>query len=147
MLSNIEKFHYLLSSVSGSAASMLKSVPLTDANHMVAWEALQESYNNTRVLITKHLDVIFHVPTMSSESLSGFTDFLSIFRENIAAIRALEIDDLAGFLLFYIAYRALSATTKRLFEAENHANDTPSIDLLLKFVHTRCQILQNSVAG
>jgi len=125
---------------------MVKAVLLAYANYVVAWKAWQEVYNNTWVLITKHLDVMFHVPTMSNESLSAITDFLSAYWENHAATQGFKIVDLAGFLLIYIASSALSSTTKWLFEAENHSNDTIDIELLLKFVQMRCQILQYSVS-
>jgi len=90
---------------------MVKAVLLTYANYVVAWKALQEDYNNRRVLITKHFNVFFRVPTMSNESVSAITDFLSAFWENIAATQGFKIVDLAGFLLFYIASCALSSTT------------------------------------
>lgn len=105
---------------------------------------LNDYYDNKRTLITHHLDMIFRVPTMNSETLSSLQEFVNIFRENIAAIRAFEITDLAGFLLFYIASRVLSTTMKHLFEAENQSVDVPSIDSLLKFVQTKCQIIKNT---
>lgn len=45
---------------------------------------------------------------MNSETLSSLQEFVNIFRENIAAIRAFKVPDLSGFLLFYIAFRVLS---------------------------------------
>lgn len=47
-------------------------------------------------------------------------------------------------MLLYIASRVLSSITKQLFEAEHHSNDAPDITVLLKCIHTRCQLLQNT---
>ncbi|XP_060855378.1 uncharacterized protein LOC132933060 [Metopolophium dirhodum] len=143
-LSQIEKFHYLISSVTGSAASCVRALPLTADNYIIVWNNLHTRYDNKRVLITAHLDSIFRFAPLQKESLSGLQNFLSTFQENIASIRALDINDFEGFLLFYVASRALDSTTKRLFESAHHNVTTPSIDLLLTFIQTRCNILHNS---
>lgn len=143
-LTNIEKFHYLISTVSGMASSIVCALPLTDTNYTLAWEALHDAFDNKRLLITNHLDIIFRFTPMSTETLTGLKLFLTTFQENIAAITALEVKDFASFLLFYIASRVLPISTKRLFEIEQHANDEPDIMSLLKFIQTRCQILQNT---
>lgn len=41
-ITKIEKFHYLLSAVTGSASAVVRSILLTDANYEIAWNALEE---------------------------------------------------------------------------------------------------------
>lgn len=69
--------------------------------------------------------------------------FVSTFSENIAAVRALSIEDLEGFILFYIAARVIDPETTGLFEASIPHNTVSSLDILLKFVTQRCRILEN----
>ncbi|CAI6357172.1 unnamed protein product [Macrosiphum euphorbiae] len=145
-LSDIERFHYLLSSLSSQALPVVRSIPFTEVNYIVAWEALHTRFDNKRLLVNYHLDAMFAFCPLASESVSGLKRFLDTFQQNISAIKALGVDDLASFLLFYIASRCLDAQSKRLFEAEQHTNETPTIDILLKFVHNRCKILQNSTS-
>ncbi|KAF0711698.1 DUF1758 domain-containing protein [Aphis craccivora] len=145
-LSDIEKFHYLISCLSGHALPIVRSVPLTGANYLVAWEALNTRLDNKRLLVNCYLDAMFAFCPLNNESLSGLKRFLDTFQQNIAAINALGVEDLAGFLLFYIASRCLDAQSKRLFESEQHANETTTIDILLTFVQNRCQILQNATS-
>lgn len=105
--------------MSGAAAPIVRAVPLSEANYIVAWKALHQCYDYKQTLIIHHLDMIIHVSTINSETLSSLQELANIFLENIAAIQIFEVPDLSGVLLFYMASRILSTTTKRLFEAEN----------------------------
>ncbi|CAI6344950.1 unnamed protein product [Macrosiphum euphorbiae] len=144
LLPAITKFHYLLAAVSGSAASVVRSVPLTEANYAIVWDALLERYDNKRLLLNAHLDSMFHLTPINTATLSNLKQFVTTFQENFAAIKALEVNDLSGFVLFYIASRTLDLNTKRLFESEYHDVAVPTLDMLLDFVKMRCNVLQNS---
>lgn len=58
-LTNIERFHYLISSVSGTGSAVVRSVPLSDTNYAVAWRALHDRFNNIRLIVHAHLDKLF----------------------------------------------------------------------------------------
>lgn len=47
-LSDVEKYHYLLSAVSGSDGAVVLSISLSGSNYSVAWKALLERFNNPR---------------------------------------------------------------------------------------------------
>ncbi|CAI6376006.1 unnamed protein product [Macrosiphum euphorbiae] len=140
----IQKFHHLLSAVSGSAAATVKSVPLIEANYPIVWQNLNDRFDNKRVLLGAHMDTLFRVSPIKTESLVELNNFLTTFQENIAAINALEVDDFPGFFLFYLAARILDPVTRQAFEFEYHAAEVPTFDMLADFVRIRCQMLQNS---
>lgn len=140
----ISKFHYLVSTVSGPAAKIVRSLPLTENNYPIVWDALIERYNNKRELINAHLDAIFQFHALTDESLPDLQRFLSTFNENIAAIDALNIENVSAYLLFYIASRVLDSTTIQLFEFEHHGTELPTFEMLSDFVKIRCQVLKNS---
>jgi len=100
LLPAITKFHYLLAAVSGSAASVVRSVPLIGANYVIVWDALLERYDNKRLLLNAHLDSMFHLTPINTATLSNLKQFVTTFQENFAAIKALEVNDLSGFVLF-----------------------------------------------
>jgi len=113
-LSDIERFHYLLSSLSGHALPIVRSIPFTEVNYIVAWEALHTRFDNKRLLVNYHLDAMFAFCPLTSESVSGLKRFLDTFQQNISAIKVLGVDDLAGFLLFYITSRCLDASLSKI---------------------------------
>ncbi|XP_050065960.1 uncharacterized protein LOC114132842 [Aphis gossypii] len=143
VLTDIERFHYLISALSGSPLMIVKSVPLTAENYDIAWRALNDQYDNKRHLITAHLDKLFAFERIQRESVPALMSFISTFRENVAAIKALGVDDLSGFLLFYIGARVLDTDTRRLFEEYISTDEIPKLDKLLDFIALRCKILEN----
>lgn len=142
-ISDIERFHFLKSSLSGPALAVIKSIPLTADNYSIAWDALQKSFENNRLLATAHIDRLFAFSSLKRESTTGLAAFVNTFRENVAAIKALGIEDIAGFLLFYIGARVLDIETRRLYEASIPQSEIPTLDSLLDFVSQRCKILEN----
>lgn len=47
-LTSIQKFYYLLSSLTGEALQAVQSLQVTDANYLIAWELLCDRYKNNR---------------------------------------------------------------------------------------------------
>lgn len=111
-LSNIERFHYLLSAVIGNASVVIRSIPLSDPNYLVAWTALEERFYNPRLIINAHLDKIFNFQPLKSTSLNDLKSFLDTFKENISALKTFDIPNKEGFIMFYIAFRLLDSSTK-----------------------------------
>ncbi|KAL4083901.1 hypothetical protein QTP88_029217 [Uroleucon formosanum] len=141
--SDIERFHVLKSSLVGPALAVIKSIPLTSSNYNIAWNALHKSFENNRLLATAHIDRLFAFSPLKKESTAALATFVNTSRENVAAIKALGIDDISGFILFYIGARVLDVETRRLYEASIPQSEIPTLDNLLDFVSHRCKILEN----
>lgn len=143
LYSNVERFHYLLSYLSGPALTIVKTVPLAADNYYIAWNALVDRYDNQRLLVNAHIEQLFTFAPLTKESPASLSLFVNTFRENVAAIQALGVKDLAGFLLFYIGSRVIDPVTRRLFESTVAKNEIPDLDSLLEFVSQRCNVLEN----
>ena len=48
-LDDVQKFHYLLSSVTNKAHQLIQNLPVTQQNFHVAWTLLCDNYNNERL--------------------------------------------------------------------------------------------------
>ncbi|XP_008178271.1 uncharacterized protein LOC103307771 [Acyrthosiphon pisum] len=142
-IDDAERFHYLISRLSGSALSVIKSVPLTAANYAIAWGALSDRFDNKRLLASAHLDKLFAFKPIVQESLPALMEFVNTFKENVSIIKSIGVDDLAGFLLFHMGSRVLDPTTLRLFESSISQSTIPEFGELLDFVQQRCKILEN----
>lgn len=97
----LERFHDLLTCVSGLAITVIKSIPLSAVNYDISWEVFIEQYDNQRLLATAHLEKLFSFRPISTESLSLLLTFENVFEQNITAIKALGVVDLAGFMFFF----------------------------------------------
>lgn len=116
---------------------------MTSKNYNIAWKALHDCYENPRLLATAHLDKLFSFSPLKTESAAYLSAFLNTFRENVAEITALGIQDISGFLLFFMGARVLDVETRRLYEASISQMAIPNLDGLLNFVSERCKILEN----
>lgn len=52
---DVQKFHYLKTSLEGEARALLKNVTVTAANYETAWTTLKARYENKRLLVNAHL--------------------------------------------------------------------------------------------
>lgn len=143
-IANIEKFYYLLSAVSGPALTIVKSMPVTSDNYQIVWSALVKRYENKRALATTYLDKLFNFKPLMTESVSGLNGFLQTYQENIKALQLLDIEDLSGFLLFYVALRNLDPVTRREFERGLGQDELPTYDGLMIFIEKHVRVLEMS---
>ncbi|KYQ59291.1 hypothetical protein ALC60_01690 [Trachymyrmex zeteki] len=67
-LSEIEKFHYLRSSLKDKAAEIIKSIETTTDNYKDAWSAVKERFDNKRWILQKHIKAIFEITPLTKEN-------------------------------------------------------------------------------
>lgn len=143
-ISDIEKYYYLLTAVSGPALTLVKSMPITADNYQIVWNLLVKKYENKRALATSYLDKIFQFKPLQSESASGLNSFLQTFQECVKALTLLKIPDLSSFLLFYVSMRNLDSTTRREFEQRLELDEIPTFKQLIAFVEKHVRVLEMS---
>ncbi|XP_059048262.1 uncharacterized protein LOC131843606 [Achroia grisella] len=142
-LSDIEKFHYLISCLSGFALTIAKGVPLTASNYSVVFQALLDRYDNKRVLATAYLDKIFSLSPLHKVSIAGLNVLTNTLYESVNALRALNIELLDEVILFYLAARVLDGDTRQRFELQNK-QEIPTFESLLTFLQNYIKILEVS---
>lgn len=142
-ISNIERFHYLISCLSGAPLAIVEAIPLSADNYNIAWSSLNKYFENHRLLATGHVDKLFTFPTIKKESAASLSAFVDAFRKHVSVIKTLDIKDLADFLLFHIGTRVLDEKTRRLFENSLSMSEIPNLDMLLNFVAGRSEFLEH----
>jgi len=68
---NIQKFQYLITSLSGNAAKIIKSIELTDQNYVIAWEMLKQRFDDPRAIKKKHIPCLFMMPRIEKKSAAA----------------------------------------------------------------------------
>jgi len=51
----IQKFHYLKSSLSGEAERLVSNLPMTANSYTIAWKLLVEKYENKCLIAASHI--------------------------------------------------------------------------------------------
>jgi hypothetical protein len=150
-LSNIEKFHYLKSSLRGSAVLVIDSVEFSSDNYLIAWELLLNRYNNSRLLVHSHVKSLFTLQNISKESPIFLRRLTDTVLKNLRALKVLgEPTESWDTLIIYIMVSKLDSITEREWEQYKGMLFTASIDSkihikvddLISFLNKRADMLE-----
>lgn len=89
-LSEVQKFHYLRSSLKDDAAEVIKAFEITIENYKEAWELLIERYDNRRRIVQEHIKLLFNLQPMIKENHVQLRNLLDDVCKHLCALRALE---------------------------------------------------------
>ncbi|XP_075990254.1 uncharacterized protein LOC142985897 [Anticarsia gemmatalis] len=106
-LSDIEKIHYLKTSVTGEAALLLKHIQPTSANYIQAWESLTHRYNNKRIIVNALLKRLFALKKCSHQSAVQLKVLLDTTSEIINSLKNLNVntDSWDPLIVFLVAQK------------------------------------------
>lgn len=139
---NVEKLHYLLSSVQGPAYDLIKSFPLSDDNYMNAYETLTKHYDKKR-----QIALVYYEKLLNCEPAKTKGDLDRIFRafnENLNILAKFNLPDY-NFMMFYLLWSKLDLPTREAFELQlDGETDIPRFEDLKKFIEKRSIALENS---
>lgn len=147
-LTNVQKMHYLRSSVEGEAERQIRSFKVTDANYVEAWAALQSRYHNKRLIINSHLEQFIDMPKSQNESPTSLRRQLDTFTEAVRALAALDMptDHWDALLVFHLVNK-VDPETKRAWEMKLEDNETPTFKQLSSFIERRCRSLESTTSS
>lgn len=129
---DVQRLHYLNSSLSGEAKDLISTFEITDANYKVAWELLNKRFDNKRVIVLEHLTAILNI----TPSTQGTASELKLIRDSVSrAINALKAlkraTDNWDDSLVAIVLNKLDNKTRKSWELEQKSTTelTPCSDL------------------
>lgn len=150
-IDNVQKFHYLRSSLSGSALLVIKSLALSSGNYNVAWELLENRYNNNRLLVQNHVKALFSITSLNKESSAHIRKLIDNVLKNMRSLKNLgEPTEYWDTLIIYLMTSKLDPSTEREWETHKSTiihNQTPptnrlSLDDLITFLKYRADVLE-----
>jgi len=125
-LPEIQKFHYLKSSLSGEAERLVSNLPMTANNYTRAWKLLVERYENKRLIAASHIRQLLGLKQLHKESASEFPELVNTISNNVHALRALNIQASLSDVILVISQiitEKLDSTTRKAWELK--LNDLP----------------------
>ncbi|XP_058816032.1 uncharacterized protein LOC131679338 [Topomyia yanbarensis] len=143
-LSNIQKFYYLRSSLSGDALKLIQTIPLSANNYVVAWNLLVEHFQNPARLKQSYVDALFEFPSLKRESASELHSLVEKFEANVKVLQQLgEKVQFWDILLIRMLSIRLDPTTRRSWEEFTTTKDAISFKDLTAFIQRKVTVLQN----
>lgn len=139
---NVEKLHYLLISVQGSAYDLIKSFPLSGDSYVSAYETLSKYYNKKRQIAIAYYEKLLHCESVKNKS--DLEKVARTFNENLSILSKFDLPD-KNFMLFYLLWSKLDIATREAFELQlDSAVDIPKFEDLQDFIDRRSKALENS---
>uniref|UniRef100_A0A2S2NNC8 Integrase catalytic domain-containing protein n=1 Tax=Schizaphis graminum TaxID=13262 RepID=A0A2S2NNC8_SCHGA len=140
-LSNIDKLHYLLGCLRGSAMDAIRSIPPSGHTYKLIWSSLESRFDKPRLVAGSVVESLLSTPPSTTESLAELNRFMVAFSESVSVLESLAIPNLGDFILFSLASRCLPTSCRTLFETQVTA-DYPTVHELFAFVKSRVSILE-----
>nr|CAI5840489.1 unnamed protein product [Callosobruchus analis] len=144
MLSPIQKFHYLRLSLKGSAADTVKSLEISSQNYLVAWQLLEERYENKQILVNNHIKALFDLPVIHREAYSSLRQLLDDMQKHLRVLEVLKLPvPQWDSLLIYLIMSKLGNTTRKEWEMRNKTQELPTMAEFTDFLKNKCRNLES----
>uniref|UniRef100_A0A8D9F1P1 Integrase catalytic domain-containing protein n=1 Tax=Cacopsylla melanoneura TaxID=428564 RepID=A0A8D9F1P1_9HEMI len=140
-LPDSHKLQYLLSKLTGNALTVCAGIPASSENYKIIFDSLVAKFQDKRNLATLYMDSLVNFKPLKQECADHLGRFADVFGSNIAALKALGIQELEEFILFYIAALKLDEGTRRAYENSLAKDVFPTSKSLVAFVQNHGKVL------
>lgn len=142
-LTEIQKFFYLKSALSGDAEKVIQSYETSAKNYLVAWNCLNERFNNKKIIVQSHTKAIFDLEPVTKETASKLRQFIDSLSGHMTALKSIGYDPKNwGPMLLHVISTKLDCATLKEWETQAPKKEVPEVDELLTFLQNRFQILE-----
>ncbi|CAH0387850.1 unnamed protein product [Bemisia tabaci] len=143
-LTSIQKFHYLRSSLSGEAATLVDTIRFKAENYSIAVEALKSHYQNEKLSVHQIVRALFELPKVSFKDSKSIQNLSFQFSQ---AINVLKSEDLTPIekdpFLSYLILSKFDEPLLRTWEKKCNSRAPPKWNDLLKYLVTQSQLSQS----
>jgi len=90
ILSNVQKFHYLIASLKNEAKDLICNLQITNENFLVAWQLVTQRYNNKRLIAMVHAKHL--CPQVRKGDASSLCQLINHVSSHMNALQALSLN-------------------------------------------------------
>nr|XP_034836272.1 uncharacterized protein LOC117992671 [Maniola hyperantus] len=140
-LTDVEKFHYLNSSLSGDPLALIRVFPITGDYYSDAYAALTSRYQDKRELAFTCWKDILNI-NFKIQNPTDFRRTLDSVDENLCILKKLKLPvDHWDFIIVYHVLSKLDTKLRREFEEKCTKSEFPTYIQLKEFLHSKCEAL------
>jgi hypothetical protein len=143
-LSDIQKYHYLKSALTGEAERLISNIQMTTSNYPIVWKLLVDGYENKRLIAGSHIKQLLELKQIHKESARELAELVNSLSNNVNALVALEIEGfLSDVIISQIVTQKLDCATRKAWEVKLNDTSFPPLKDLISFLEKRRQALEN----
>jgi hypothetical protein len=141
--SNIQRNHYLNSSLKDEAKQLIANLQITSDNFTVAWNLVCQRYQNQRIIAMAHAKHLCNIPHMKRGDCSSMRQLINHVQNHLNALQALSLNVTSqDLMLTHLILASLDSETKPNWQKSTATrSDVPSRAELISFLETRCRAL------
>lgn len=139
-ITDLTKFSYLKTALKGEAANKLAIFDASDENYKLAWDLLVESYERKRILASKHIKALLHLPVITKVSSTALNALHDEVRQHMTTLKSIGVtpDDTT---MIEIISEKLPPTSRREWEKTLDMDTFPTLDQFYKFLRDSTNLL------
>lgn len=145
-ISDVQKLHYLKSSVTGEAELILRHVQVTDSNYDQAWHMLKERYGNKRVIVFSVLKRLFYQKKMTTQTATSVKTLLDTTTECINNLKNQKINtDSWDPVIIFLVIQKLDQESHKEWETfayKENSEEVPTWEELKRFLESKFRTLE-----
>ncbi|XP_076300572.1 uncharacterized protein LOC143218889 [Lasioglossum baleicum] len=142
-LTDIDRFNYLVASLSGPAARAIESYSVSAANYKLAWARLKERYNDPKALIAHHIKSLLEIKPIKGSNGTALGELIDTVVNNLRALESLlKPQEILDAIISACLAKGLDSDS--LDEWDKRAMETramPSLKAFTAFLEKRAQYL------
>jgi len=144
-LSNVQKYQYLVGSLSGPAAKVIESIEISEQNYTIAWELLKGRYEDERAIRKRHIQCLFELPRVHRESVNAIRELIDHVQRHIRVLKSMKLPtEHWGEIIVHFVEKSLDYATRRRWEEHAETLDELTTDAIINFLQRRSQILERA---
>ncbi|XP_075157751.1 uncharacterized protein LOC142231017 [Haematobia irritans] len=143
-LSQAQKLYHLRCKTRGEALQIVQRFDLVDSNFVLAWEALKNRYENTRILVHQQMKKLFGAPVASSETPKSIRQIQSCINDSVSIFKSFKVktDDWDPILIHLCSTKLPEETLRAWEDSLSDHKELPSWSQLDAFLSKRIEILE-----
>lgn len=149
-LPDIQKLHQLKSILTEEPSKLIKNLKMRDNNFDIAWQTLNDHYENQTKVVWGYLQRFFEIPTISTGTASSadLQNKIIITSDLITSLTDFEIDTSSwDTIIIYVLIQKLDTMTVNYWHEERKAKKTiPTFKQFRAFLETRQNVSESKEA-
>ncbi|XP_075156671.1 uncharacterized protein LOC142229953 [Haematobia irritans] len=143
-LSDAQKLYHLRSKTRSEAWQIVQRFDLTDANFTLAWNALKNRYENTRILVHQQMKKFFGIQVAPCETAKSIRNIQSSINDCVAIFKSykLKTDDWDPILVHWCSTRLPEETLRAWEDSLSDHKELPTWSQLDTFLSKRTEMLE-----
>nr|CAH7741098.1 unnamed protein product [Callosobruchus chinensis] len=142
-INNIQKYHYLRASLTGTAQSVIQSFDFTHDNYSIAWSTLCDRFNNTELLVQNHLKAICGLEIVGNVTSGKIRHFYETYLTHLSNLKRLgETTESWDTLLIYILKGKLDKGTASEWQRYKSNHTTVTLKEFTECLKKRANLLE-----